>query len=136
MERIVGHFDELHFTEANFGRPHIEGRTVKIPVRGLLPLRGHPLASSELRPLAGSLIFRGVETWRRALTEYIGDPMAPAGFRDEYCVEDLGPGQSTHVGRVYSFEGFLESPSAWVDWDITAESFELELDDASSAALH
>ncbi|MDR8386102.1 hypothetical protein FHJ31_14420 [Pseudomonas sp. Fig-3] len=130
MRRIPENFDKLHFTESRLGNPVVEGRTLCIPVDGLLPMMGHPLMDGGPRLLSGRLIFRGVVTSRRDLTEYIGDPKSPDGFKDEYSVEDLPP-QSNDSGvcRMYLFEGLFDEPVAWVDWDVLAESFEFVVDE-------
>lgn len=132
MRQIPEFFDDLHFTETRLGTPKISGRTVCIPVQSLMPMAGHPLATDGVRFIRGLLIFRGVSTSKRALTEYIGSTENPEGFKDEYLLEDLQP-IPDEIGtcRTYSFEGLLENPVAWVDWDITAKSFELHCYDCS-----
>jgi len=64
------------------------------------------------------------------LTEYIGDPRNPDGFKEEYVVEEVLPaGGRGGAWRRYSFEGVLEDPLAWVEWDIEAMAFELDVDE-------
>ena len=129
MRLIPENFNNLHFTEARFGTPEVNGRTISIPVQGLLPMMDHPLMADGVQLLSGKLIFRGVAKSKRSLTEYIGNPKNPEGFKDEYTVDDLPP-LSDEVGacRMYLFEGVLEKPMSWVDWDILAESFELVIE--------
>lgn len=122
---INENFDTLHFTEATLGRPLIVERTITIPVQGLLPMEGHPLMADGVKLLSGSLIFRGVSTSRRVVTEYIGDPKTPVGFKEDYVVDDMLPlDDKNNFFRIYSFEGVLEDPVAWVDWDILAQAFD------------
>jgi hypothetical protein len=130
MKYISENFDRLHFTESRLGNPLVEGRTLCIPVHGVLPMMGHPLMDGGPQLLSGRLLFRGVATSRRGVTEYIGDPKNPDGFKDEYSVEDLPPNPSESGDcRMYIFEGLFEDPVAWVDWDVLAESFELIIDE-------
>jgi hypothetical protein len=126
MKQFHDHFDDLHFTETRLGTPEIDGRTLSIPVQGLLPMMGHPSIVEGVQLLGGRLVFRGVATSKRTLTEYIGDPRTPEGFKNDYIIEDLPPSpDKAGTCRMFLFEGLLEDPVAWVDWDILAESFEL-----------
>lgn len=126
MKRIPENFNNLHFTEASFFAPEVDGRTISIPVQNLLPMMGHPLMADGIQFLSGKLIFRGVVKSKRSLTEYIGDPKNPEGFKEEYTVDDLPPlSDEADACRMYLFEGVQEKPMSWVDWDILAESFEL-----------
>lgn len=130
MRQIQEHFDDLHFTETRLGKPLVQDRTISIPVQGLLTMAGHPLAAESAGLIHGRLVFRGVAASRRTLTEYIGNPRNPDGFKEDYILEDLPPvGDEGDTYRMYSFEGLLEDPVAWVDWDVEARSFELIIDD-------
>ncbi|GHU49683.1 hypothetical protein AGMMS50289_26640 [Betaproteobacteria bacterium] len=62
------------------------------------------------------------------MTEYIGDPMRPDGFKDMYVIEDVNLPLTGEVLKVYPFEGSLEEPNAFVSWDIIAHSFELQVE--------
>ncbi len=81
--------------------------------------------------VSGVLVFRGVSSSKRVLTEYIGDPKNPDGFKDDYEIEDIkfSAQSDSNTLNEYSFEGFLEVPPAWVVWDIKAQSFELQIDE-------
>ncbi|CBJ40582.1 hypothethical protein (plasmid) [Ralstonia solanacearum CMR15] len=57
MRRISGHFEDLHFTESHFGPLSVEEGVLKVPVSGLLTLRGHPLCDGTLNPISGHLVF-------------------------------------------------------------------------------
>ena len=124
MITIHENFEKIHFTESLLGCPEIDGRTIKIRVKGLLMMRGHPLSTPEFRPIEGTLVFREVASSVRSITEYLGDPKNPDGFKEEYSVQDFDPAP-TDGCTSYSFEGVLEKPRAWVDWDIRAKSFDL-----------
>jgi hypothetical protein len=130
MKRILENFEHLHFTESRLGSPVVEGRTMRVPVHNLLPMMGHPLMTNGVQLITGTLVFHGVSKSRRSLTEYVGNPKNPEGFKDEYSVEDL-PSLTDEFGfhRAYLFEGVYENPVAWVDWDVLAESFELIVDE-------
>jgi hypothetical protein len=105
----------------------------------------------------GLLVFHDVFLSKRSLDEYIGgspdDPHGIKGFKDAYEIIDIDidiglkskkmgdypfdevfkiinveiDGKSEKM-NVYSFEGVLEQPYAWVTWDILARSFELQVD--------
>ncbi|MDR9851547.1 hypothetical protein [Herbaspirillum huttiense] len=73
MRRVVGHFEDLHFTESNLGAPVFEGRTMKIYATGLIPIKGYPIDTEVSRLLSGNMIFKHVTKSIRSVTEYIGD---------------------------------------------------------------
>lgn len=125
MLRIVGHFHDLHFTESYLGAPIVEDGVLKIPVSGIIPLRGHPLSDSVLKSIDGCLIFYHVSKSTRKITEYIGDPKKPRGFKEEYVVEDILTESEKAGGEIFLLEGILRTPVAWVEWEIQADSFEL-----------
>ncbi|MGA3892033.1 hypothetical protein ACI2S3_25575 [Ralstonia nicotianae] len=128
MRRVVGHFDDLHFTESHFGPPSVEEGVLEIPVSGLLTLRGHPLCDGTLNPIRGYLVFNGVSKSVRKITEYIGDPRSPRGFKEEYLVEDICTIGQEAGGTTYLFEGIMREPVAWVEWEVSAKNFELLVD--------
>lgn len=127
MQRIIGHFEQLHFTESNLGAPVFGAGSMKVPVTGLLTLKGHPLNDGTFRPLAGNLVFIGVTKSIRKLTEYIGDPKHPQGFKDERVVADLDV-HAQPEGTRFMLEGILQEPVAWVDWEVVAAGFEFHAD--------
>ncbi|WP_459204091.1 hypothetical protein ACQVRV_20940 (plasmid) [Ralstonia pseudosolanacearum] len=125
MRRISGHFEDLHFTESHLGPPSVEEGVLKVPVSGLLTLRGHPLCDGTLNPITGYLIFNGFSRSVRKITEYVGDPRNPLGFKEEYEVEDVFPIGQDAGGTIYLFEGVMSEPVAWVEWEVRAKDFEL-----------
>lgn len=125
MRCISGHFEDLHFTESHLGPPRVEGGVLKVPVSGLLTLRGHPLCDGTLNPISGYLVFNGVSRSVRKITEYIGDPRNPLGFKEEYEMEDVLPIGQDAGGTIYLFEGIMREPVAWVEWEVRAKGFEL-----------
>lgn len=132
MEIFPGNFECLYFTESDLEAPKIEGKTVTIPVKKVFPLRGHPLLDGKTAVMGinGVLVFRGVYSSKRVLTEYIGDPKHPDGYKAPYEIEDMGTSTSsdTQAFNTYSFEGVLEAPLAWVDWTIKSQSFEFRVE--------
>jgi hypothetical protein len=127
MARCISeNFDALFFTESTFGEPVLERDTLTVPVTGVLPLGDYPLAGAG--PLAGKLIFRGVASSSRTVTEYIGDPTKPDGFEAPYDITDIERDGDILQLREYAFEGVSERPSAWIDnWVVRAFSFDFEI---------
>lgn len=131
MRKIAGFFDNLYFTESSFGQPVIHGATMRIPVRGLFVLRGHPLLDRGDGPYAGWLIFENVHESIRTITEYVGESKLEAEFGEPYEIKD-GPffeGVGNSV-TTFGFEGLQLEPKAWIDnWIVRAGSFELIIDE-------
>ena len=116
-------FDSLFFTESTLGEATMSGPDLVIPIYGLFRLR----VSSKLRadrPVSGWLIFKGAQRSFREITEYIGDPRRPDGFKDPYFDERKLAAASEGV-REYAFEGRQLDPTAWVDWIVVAKAFEI-----------
>jgi len=127
----MAHFDKLHFSECTFGAPIIEGRVMRVRVEGLFVLGGHPLLAEGDGPYCEILCSGELRNRNRDVMEYIGDPKKPEGFKEQYRVAD-GPfaGSATGPQTEFGFEGIQASPSAWIDWIVHAESFELVVDDS------
>jgi hypothetical protein len=99
-------------------------------VENLFLLKNYPLSALIGVPLNGLLVFQGVTSSRRKLTEYIGSRQKPEGFKDEYEVIDIAMEENTKfngISHTFLFEGLMENPVAWVNWDVIAETFELQL---------
>lgn len=132
-EKVVReHFEALFFSESLLGQPSMIGTTLVVPVSGVLPLGGFPLVGGEGGSISGTLMFRGVVSSRRIVTEYIGNPKNPDGFKEPYVVEDIFGGSGAELAgglREYGFEGTQEDPRAWIDdWVVRAKSFEFDID--------
>ena len=119
-------FGRLHFTEATFGAITLDGDVLRIEVRGLPLLGDHPLATEDLGVVAGDLVFKGVSRSRRTISEYIGDPKAPDGFKPRRELVDVDRARVSGQ-QEYVFEGVQTTPVAWVDWVIVANQFELQV---------
>jgi hypothetical protein len=127
--RIPESFDALFFTESMLGKPLLTGNILTVPVAGVLPLDGYPLAPQR-QSISGKLIFKGVVSSSRTMTEYIGDPADPEGFKEPYEVADIDYPKGDVGLQMYAFEGVSKDPMAWIDnWMVCAESFEFEIDD-------
>ncbi|MDQ1835533.1 hypothetical protein [Massilia scottii] len=124
---INGYFESLHFTECRLGQPMVENDTLQVRVSNLHIMKGHPLCTQGSSLVSGVLMFIGIKRSIRKVTEYIGDPKNPDGFRDEYLITDI---EEVDIGgaEVFLMEGVTEQPSAWIDWEIRASRFELQVD--------
>lgn len=128
MTAINENFEFLFTTDASYGQPIVVADTIKLCVRELNLMKGHPLHTGTgdgLKRLAAChFIFEDVTSSVRILVPYIGDPKV--GSFGEAHTECDGPfGQHT-VKQGYGFEGRMENPPAWVrDWVIVAGSFTL-----------
>jgi hypothetical protein len=130
MREIQGNFDKLHFTESTFGKVCFDGLRLRIPVKGIFLLRGHPLEVMGYGPYEGELIFDGVASSCKTITEYIGDTQNPTGFKPprEMVDEIIGSDLQSDEFQEFVFEGYQESPSAWIDdWIVRAKSFVLRV---------
>jgi hypothetical protein len=127
MRIFPANFDKLFFTESCFGAAAIDGNVLQVPVKDLFALKGHPLLIDGDGPYAGLLVFRGVTHSYRKVVEYVGDTRAPQGFKTAYGIED-GPFPQGDGKSVFKFEGLQLEPRAWIDWDIHADTFELQVD--------
>jgi hypothetical protein len=114
------------------------GGILTIPVKQL-PVKGdHPLLLAQDKAIwqhptlggvvNGLLVFRGVYLSKREMTEYLGGPMNPDGFKEPYIVEDINRSLRGEVLNVYPIEGRLDEPNALVYWEVIARSFELQVE--------
>ena len=130
MREVQGYFDKLYFSESVLGEVHLAGQRLSVPVRSLFLLAGHPLETTGYGPYEGELVFDGVASSRRTITEYVGDAREPTGFNPPRDVVDeiLSGDTQTEGLQEFGFEGYQESPSAWIDnWVIQAKLFVLKV---------
>jgi len=78
--------------------------------------------------LSGDLVFIGVTKSIRKVTEYIGDPKHPQGFQEERVVVDIDVSPDEPNVTKFMFEGILQEPVAWVEWEVVAAGFEFYTD--------
>ena len=139
--KVTGFFDKLYFSESILGDARLEGSQLHISISGLFLLGGHPLEDEGTGPHNGELRFDGVADSCRTITEYVGDARAPEGFKPPRKVVDkviLEEPAQEDVLQEFAFEGYQESPNAWIDnWLIHAKSFELTIESANfNAQIH
>jgi hypothetical protein len=115
-------FDSLFFTESTLGDATMSGADLVIPIGGLFRLGESSQARAD-HPVSGRLIFKGAQRSVRKVTEYIGDPRRPGGFKEPRLEERDLAAASGDVHE-YAFEGLQLAPMAWVDWTVTARAFE------------
>lgn len=131
MREVRGFFDKLYFSESVLGAARFDDARLRVAVSGLFLLAGHPLEREGTGPYEGELVFEGVADSRRTITEYIGDSRKPDGFKPPCEVVDevpLNGAVQTEGLYEFGFEGYQESPSAWIDnWIVRAKSFTLEV---------
>lgn len=126
---VKENFELMHFTESNIGRVRVHNNDLIVAVENIFVLGSHPLCEQKAGPYKGKFIFHNVHSSKKELTEYIGDPKKPDGFKEPYIVEDIDERLDGLEGcKEYAFEGISDNPAAWVDWCIKAESFEFECD--------
>src|SRR5262245_24766556 len=129
MREVRGFFGKLFLTDSMLGAPRVEGTLLRISVSGLQLLKGHPLQGEGSGPYKGELVFEGVVDSRRTVTEYIGDPKNPQGFKAPYeAVDEIPDSAATELVEEFGFEGFQEATNAWVDnWVVRARAFTLRV---------
>lgn len=128
---VHGFFDKLFFSDSALGTARFEGTLLLIPVSGLRLLKGHPLQAEGSGPYRAELVFEGAVDSRKTVTEYIGDPRNPQGFRTPYEAVDEIPARDlagTDVLGEFGFEGYQEATNAWIDnWVVRAKAFTLRI---------
>jgi hypothetical protein len=130
IREVRGYFDKLHFTESVLGKASLDGSRLRIPVKGVFLLAGHPFEARGYGPYEGELIFDGIASSRRTVTEYVGEARKSVVFKPPYDVVDKIPSadMQTEPLQEFGFEGYQESPSAWIDnWIVRAKSFVLRI---------
>ena len=128
VKSISEDFRLLFTTDALYGKPSIAGDSLRICVRELQVMKGHPLhtrSDTNLQILPPChFVFEDVSSSVRILVPYLGDPTL-GKFGKEYSEAD-GPFSARLDGKEYGFEGRMEHPAAWVrDWVVAAGSFTL-----------
>ena|SRR6266478_2587349 len=129
MQVIPEHFHLLFTTDCRYSRPKIVGDTLRICVKELGLMKGHPARTAPGENLIYlqrcHFVFEQVSSSLRRVTPYIGEPRF-GKFGQPYEERD-GPFSQKASVREYAFEGRLEEPLAFVDWVVRAGSFALEI---------
>lgn len=126
---IQNHFDKLLlFDGCELAPPIIKGNELIIQVQNAIILPGHPLndGAKELKLTKAALKFSGVTKSERLVCEYVETPFVNK-FKPPYTIND-GPFASMPkhtLNQVFTFEGILLLPLAYVGWIIEAASFSL-----------
>ena len=133
---ISGHFDKIFSEDCFFSGPKINNGTLIICVRNIGVISGHPLFPASWQTAiryfaAGHFIFDGVEASIREISEYEVSRHVNK-FKPKRTIQD-GPFIVT-AGKKESFRfmGVLDSPPAWTDWTVIADSFSLEIPESES----
>jgi hypothetical protein len=109
---------DYHWTECTVERVETEGRDVIVFASGVFRL-------GVVGPRQVRVEFRSSATARQEITEYVGDPRNPAGFRPPVSVDLLPPIDSSGT-EVHGIEGVRTAPTAaWVDIEVHAAEAEV-----------
>jgi hypothetical protein len=112
---------DFHWTECTIERVQTEGRDVIVFASGVFRL-------GAIGPRRVRVEFRSSATARQEITEYIGDPREPEGFKQPVSLDLLPPIDSSDA-EVFGFEGIRSEPTAaWIDIEVRsaeAEVYEL-----------
>lgn len=114
----------LDLWDCSIGKPEIHDNMIRVPARDFRVYKEFPGFQHQTIFKNGFLIFGGVQSSKRMITEYSN----PEGteFKPSYVIED-GPFPPTS-GKKYLFELgiFSYDPYGQVDWDMIAETVEVE----------
>ena len=111
--------EDLHWTESDIESIDVDGRSLSVVASKVFVL-GAP------GPHRIRAAFVGVSSARLEVTEYIGSPQAPQGFKAPYVVEKLAPIQG-HDLKVFGIEGIsIFQPVAWLDLEVHAREAIIE----------
>lgn len=112
--------DKLHWMESYIDGIDVAGRTVSIVASQVSVMGEH--GKHRIRAT-----FHNVSRARLEVTEYIGPPQDPAGFRTAYVIEKVEPLSDASLTH-YDIEGISTfSPIAWLQLDIHAEGAVVEV---------
>src|SRR5258706_6444150 len=79
--------DCLNLGYSSYGNPQIESTSMRVPVREFWVLKGFPGYDKDIYYKSGFLIYEGVASSKRVITEYTADKK---GFKEEKIIID-GP---------------------------------------------
>ena len=115
---------DLHWTESDIESIDVDGRSLTVVASKVFVLGG-------LGPRRIRATFVGVSSARLEVTEYVGSPRAPEGFKAPYVVEKLDPIQGRDL-KVFGIEGISTfEPIAWLDLEVNAQEAIIEELDTS-----
>jgi 5-carboxymethyl-2-hydroxymuconate isomerase len=109
---------DFHWAECTIERVLTEERNVIVFASGVFRL-------GAVGPRRVRVEFRSSATARQEITEYIGDPRRPEGFRQPLSIELLPPIESSGA-EAFGIEGIrLEPKAAWIDIEVHAAEAEV-----------
>lgn len=110
--------EDLNWFESSIENFQVEGRCVSI--------KASHVGTTE-DPKTVKVVFNGVASIRREVTEYIGNPRENPTFKKPYVVEDLSPLALPNI-KQFGLEGVSTfKPIAWLDIEIQAQGATVEV---------
>lgn len=140
--------DYLRIWDSFLGKPKIQDNTIEVEIRNFHVLKEFPGFQYETIFKTGRLTLTGVQSSKRKIQEYIVSERKefhlfngtvhlerqfdkykssePLEFKPSYSIDD-GPFPETS-GQKYLFDlsTYSFDPYAWVEWEVIAESIEVE----------
>jgi hypothetical protein len=111
--------EDLHWTESNIESVSVSGRCVSVVASSVFVLG--QCGARRVR-----VTFTGVSRARREVTEYIGNPKSPQGFKQPYVIEEVEPLDMPST-KVFGLEGISTfEPVAWLDLEVRAQEASVE----------
>lgn len=129
MIRVENYFEKLIlFDGVKLSSPLLNGDELRIIAQDFSVLPGHPLNKGEIEMILkeATLIFKGVTKSVRTIYEYEKNPKEEE-FDSSYVIVDVLTSINEGEGISFGLEGVLTNPLAYVDWEIDADSFILEI---------
>ena len=121
----------LDFTYGHFGRPIIDNRSIRVPVRDLWVSKGYPGHEQGQRYPSVIITFDDVVSSERGISEY-GAPEERDGRRfysieRNYTVTDGPFEELDRVTFTFYLGGISYDPHGWIEWYIEAADFRIEV---------
>ncbi|HET9239219.1 MAG TPA: hypothetical protein VFO10_18305 [Oligoflexus sp.] len=133
MQKVEGHFEDLHWTECNIKKTVINRseKNIEVWAEFLEVYPPHPFSRTCKSSDIFIAVFENVHSSKLAITEYIGDAsegqVKPTVTKVDCFREEK---EESDCGKEFSLEGVLLDDlgrkHAWISWDIVAEKFYLE----------
>lgn len=129
MVKIDDNFDKLIlFDGVKLSPPLLEENEMRIHASDFAILNGHPLnkMKAEINVSEATFIFKGVSKSVRTIYEY-RKIIEQNELSPPYTIVDVLSESSSEKKQNFGLEGVLTEPYAYVDWEIEADSFTLEV---------
>jgi hypothetical protein len=129
MLKVDNYFDKLIlFDGVILSAPLFEDNEMRISAQGFQVMPGHPLnkGDREITIEKATLIFEGVVKSVRTIHEYKENAMVNK-FKPSYQIVDILTLKNDNEILLFGLEGIMTLPSAYVEWEIEAKSFLLEM---------